>query len=361
MPPEVSIYEHLFPNLYSKIKVSNLSCDVCIRAKQHRVSFPIQPYKPTHPFTLVHSDVWDPSKVTTSSEKQWFVTFIDDHTRLTWVFLISDKSKVTSIFWGFYHMWRHSSMRKLLVYEVTMVGAQPIFIIIVITQLSLPLELRHASLLVILYTNETINVFIRLLVSTLSPWMSPFLRIIFSFLLVFLKGRVKVVRVKRLIRRNLRKDAGSPTTQPTLVQDSNLLRDQGMTDTIDSHIDSKQSESDRSETTFPENIYSVDTGAVLDREGSDGGNKVIEKVTENNIREDRLENISKYDPFLDFPIALRKGTRFCTEHSIANFVSYKNLSSRFRAFTANLDSTTIPKNIHVAINAESGKLQSWGK
>ncbi|KAA0051110.1 reverse transcriptase [Cucumis melo var. makuwa] len=31
--------------------------------------------------------------VTTSSGKWWFVTFIDDHTRLTWVYLITDKSE----------------------------------------------------------------------------------------------------------------------------------------------------------------------------------------------------------------------------------------------------------------------------
>ena len=75
--------KYLFPHLFSKVDVSSLTCDVCIKAKQHRVSFPLHPYKPTRPFTLVHSDVWGPSKVTTSSEKRWFVTFIDDHTRLT--------------------------------------------------------------------------------------------------------------------------------------------------------------------------------------------------------------------------------------------------------------------------------------
>ena len=31
------------------------------------------------------------------------VTFIDDLTRLIWVFLISDKFEVTSTFWDFYH------------------------------------------------------------------------------------------------------------------------------------------------------------------------------------------------------------------------------------------------------------------
>ncbi|KAA0042083.1 reverse transcriptase [Cucumis melo var. makuwa] len=62
-------------------------------SQQHRIAFSSQSYKPTQPFILIHSDVWGPSKVTTSSGKRWFVTFIDDHTFLTWVYLITDKSK----------------------------------------------------------------------------------------------------------------------------------------------------------------------------------------------------------------------------------------------------------------------------
>ena len=61
--------KYLFPHLFPKIDVSLLSCDVCIRAK-HRVSFPLQPYKPTQLFTFIHSDVWGSSKVTTSSGKR---------------------------------------------------------------------------------------------------------------------------------------------------------------------------------------------------------------------------------------------------------------------------------------------------
>ncbi|KAA0025813.1 Beta-galactosidase [Cucumis melo var. makuwa] len=75
--PNFTYMKYLFPHLFPKIDVSSLSCDVCIRAKQHRVSFPSQPYKPTQPFTLIHIDVWGPSKVTTSSRKRWFVTFIE--------------------------------------------------------------------------------------------------------------------------------------------------------------------------------------------------------------------------------------------------------------------------------------------
>lgn len=90
--------KYLFPQLFSKVDVSSLSCDVSIRAKQPRVSFPSQPYKPIQSYTLIHSNVWGPTRVTTASGKRWFVTFINDHTCLIWVFLLTDKSKVSSIF-----------------------------------------------------------------------------------------------------------------------------------------------------------------------------------------------------------------------------------------------------------------------
>ena len=106
--PNFKYMKYIFPHLFSKVDVSSLSCDICIRAKQHQVSFPSQPYKSTQLFTLIYSDIWGPSKVTTSFGKRWFVTFIDDYTRL----LITDKSDVFSIFQNFYHTIEHSSMQK---------------------------------------------------------------------------------------------------------------------------------------------------------------------------------------------------------------------------------------------------------
>ena len=73
------------------------------------------------------------------------------------------------------------------------------------------------------------------------------------------------------------------------------------------------------------------------------------------MRDDRSKNINKYDPFLNLPIALRKGSRSCTKHSIDNYICYENLSPQFGAFTTNLDSTVIPKNIHIALDCPEGK------
>ncbi|CAL9010842.1 unnamed protein product, partial [Prunus brigantina] len=36
------------------------------------------------PFALIHSDVWGPFPVSTVSGIRWFVTFVDDYTRMTW-------------------------------------------------------------------------------------------------------------------------------------------------------------------------------------------------------------------------------------------------------------------------------------
>ncbi|TYK15167.1 reverse transcriptase [Cucumis melo var. makuwa] len=61
-----------------------------------------------------------------------------------------------------------------------------------------------------------------------------------------------------------------------------------------------------------------------------------------------------YDPSLDMPIALRKGTRSCTKHSMCNYMSYSNLSRKITVFTASLGTATIP-NIHEAMESPKWK------
>ena len=45
-----------------------------------------------------------PSRVTSISFKRWFIYFIDDHSRVSWVYLLRDKSEVPQIFENFYAM-----------------------------------------------------------------------------------------------------------------------------------------------------------------------------------------------------------------------------------------------------------------
>ena len=55
-------------------------------AKHHRSSFPSEKYH-SKLFTMIHSDVWGSSRISTMLGKRWFLTFIDDHT-IFWVLLL---------------------------------------------------------------------------------------------------------------------------------------------------------------------------------------------------------------------------------------------------------------------------------
>ncbi|KAI5335133.1 hypothetical protein L3X38_025266 [Prunus dulcis] len=94
--PSFGYLKHLFPSLFSSCDESSFKCETCVMAKSHRTVFPLSNNKAALPFELVHSDVWGPSRVT-SHGFRWFVTFIDDCTRLTWVYLMKHKHDVAYI------------------------------------------------------------------------------------------------------------------------------------------------------------------------------------------------------------------------------------------------------------------------
>ena len=94
----------MFPSLFKNVDLKHLHCDICEFAKHKCVSFSPSNNKSLFPFHLMHSDVWGPSRVTNLSGARWFVTFIDDCTRVTWVFLMKQKSDVAHIFPTFHNM-----------------------------------------------------------------------------------------------------------------------------------------------------------------------------------------------------------------------------------------------------------------
>src|SRR5581483_7356680 len=53
------------------------------------------------PFDLVHSDVWGPSPVSSKGGSRYYVSFIDDYTRYTWVFLMKRRSDFFLVYSNF--------------------------------------------------------------------------------------------------------------------------------------------------------------------------------------------------------------------------------------------------------------------
>jgi hypothetical protein len=107
--------KHVLPELFSKTVHSELKCPTCIVAKSHRTSYLPSFNKSSIPFTLVHSDVWGPSPISIISGVRWFVIFVDDCTRMTWLYLMKNKDEVFSIFQSFHAMVQTQFSAKLRV------------------------------------------------------------------------------------------------------------------------------------------------------------------------------------------------------------------------------------------------------
>ncbi|GJW93299.1 retrovirus-related pol polyprotein from transposon RE2 [Tanacetum coccineum] len=76
--------------------LSSLNCDSCEFAKHKRVHLsPRANKRVASPFELVHSDIWGPCPITSKSGFKYFVTFVDDYSRVTWLYLMKNRSEDT--------------------------------------------------------------------------------------------------------------------------------------------------------------------------------------------------------------------------------------------------------------------------
>ena len=56
------------------------------------------------PFTLIHYNVWVPSPKSALSGSRWYVIFVDDCIRMTWLYLLKNKDEVFTVFKSFHEM-----------------------------------------------------------------------------------------------------------------------------------------------------------------------------------------------------------------------------------------------------------------
>ncbi|KAG7592301.1 Integrase catalytic core [Arabidopsis thaliana x Arabidopsis arenosa] len=70
------------------------SCDVCLRSKQTRQSFPDSSNNAKAVFDLIHVDLWGPYRTTAFCGSRYFLTIVDDHSRAVWLYLLPDKTQV---------------------------------------------------------------------------------------------------------------------------------------------------------------------------------------------------------------------------------------------------------------------------
>ncbi|RDY02472.1 hypothetical protein CR513_14060, partial [Mucuna pruriens] len=92
--------------------VESFKCDICQFSKHYRATFSPSNNKSLEPFDLIHFDVWGAASNSILGAK-WFVSFIDDCTHVTWIFLMKHKYEVCQIFVDFFYLVKNQFNKSI--------------------------------------------------------------------------------------------------------------------------------------------------------------------------------------------------------------------------------------------------------
>uniref|UniRef100_A0A2N9FTU5 Integrase catalytic domain-containing protein n=1 Tax=Fagus sylvatica TaxID=28930 RepID=A0A2N9FTU5_FAGSY len=101
--PSSNVLHNIFP-CFSTVPNSKSvieHCHHCLAGKMHQLPFPISNKTVTSPFELIHADLWGPAPVTASNCFRFYLVFVDEFTKFTWVYLLKHKSDTFQVFTQF--------------------------------------------------------------------------------------------------------------------------------------------------------------------------------------------------------------------------------------------------------------------
>jgi hypothetical protein len=75
-------------------------CNACQLAKSHQLPCNTSIHRTTMPLEIIHSDVLGPAPISDGGYK-YYINFIDDFTKFTWIYLMVNRSKAQRIFLQF--------------------------------------------------------------------------------------------------------------------------------------------------------------------------------------------------------------------------------------------------------------------
>jgi hypothetical protein len=88
-------------------------CDACQKAKSHQLPYAKSSSTSSHPLELIYSDVWGHAPDSVGGKK-YYVSFIDDYSKFTWIYLLKFKSEVFEKFHEFQQLVERLFDRKIL-------------------------------------------------------------------------------------------------------------------------------------------------------------------------------------------------------------------------------------------------------
>lgn len=77
------------------------NCKACQFGKQSRRPFPKATWRATKKLQLIHTDIAGPQRTPSLKGNLYYAAFIDDFTRMCWIYFLKHKSEVAHVFWNF--------------------------------------------------------------------------------------------------------------------------------------------------------------------------------------------------------------------------------------------------------------------
>ena len=89
---------NLVRGLPSFSEPQNKVCEGCALGKQHRERFPHHKFRAHEPLALIHADICGPMQTLSHGKSKYFLLFVDDFSRMSWVYFLSEKSQAFGCF-----------------------------------------------------------------------------------------------------------------------------------------------------------------------------------------------------------------------------------------------------------------------
>ena len=83
---------------YQKQQMHQYICEACQMGKTHKLHFPITETKTSKTLELIHTDLWGPSPIISRDGYQYYISFVDDFSRYTWIYPLKLKSEALEVF-----------------------------------------------------------------------------------------------------------------------------------------------------------------------------------------------------------------------------------------------------------------------
>ncbi|KAG9444818.1 hypothetical protein H6P81_016158 [Aristolochia fimbriata] len=116
--PGASVMRHVFRNLNIVVLDSpNNTCHACRIIKSSTLPFSSSQTRAPSKLHTISANIWGPCPITSINGYRYYIFFVDHYSRFTWLFLLSSKTEVPSVFAKFQILVENQFSSKIKVFQ----------------------------------------------------------------------------------------------------------------------------------------------------------------------------------------------------------------------------------------------------